>query len=327
MKQMSFRLKTFRPEWRNLLIIITFLALTGCKYSFDLDYQNAQPMVAIRSYICADSLVTIDINKLVPLAELETTDSTLINPHYSLKCNGVEVDCDELRPGISKLSLRTHAFKSGEKIEIVFESDDTEKAIASTVIPGTFPQYKLELCKSSNAQRNIKIRYNDDPDTEDWYAASVKWNGLQERYVGLDEPQIKEVRNQMIYPPTGYNDLQLEPESYSPIIVSFQGDYLYVWKDSEEEDNEYDLCFNYRSNWDGYVTSVKDAEVQCTLFKLSEEMYRYLFAEFDSWNNPFIEAGMSSPAFTYSNVRNGAGYLCGYSVVHSEWIKDNLFEE
>ena len=327
MKQMSFRLKTFRSEWRNLLIIISFLALSGCKYSFDLDYQNAQPMVAIKSYICADSLVTIDINKVVPLAELATTDSTLINPHYSLKRNGVEVDCDELQPGISKLSLRTDAFKSGDKIEIFFESDDTEKSTACTVIPGTFPQYELELCKNSYAQRNIKIRYNDDPDTDDWYAASVKWNGLQERYVGLDEPQIVEVWNQVIYPPTGYNDLQLEPEAYSPIIVTFQGDYLYVWKDSEEEDNEYDLCFNYRSNWDGYATSVKDAEVQCTLFKLSEEMYRYLFAEFDSWNNPFHEAGMSSPAFTYSNVRNGAGYLCGYSVVHSEWIKDNLFDE
>ena len=292
MKQMSFRLKTFRSEWRNLLIIISFLALSGCKYSFDLDYQNAQPMVAIKSYICADSLVTIDINKVVPLAELTTTDSTLINPYYSLKCNGVEVDCDELQPGISKLSLRTDAFRSGDKIELIFESDDTEKSTACAVIPGTFPQYELELCKNSYAQRNIKIRYNDDPDTDDWYAASVKWNGLQERYVGLDEPQIVEVWNQVIYPPTGYNDLQLEPEAYSPIIVTFQGDYLYVWKDSEEEDNEYDLCFNYRSNWDGYATSVKDAEVQCTLFKLSEEMYRYLFAEFDSWNNPFHEAGM-----------------------------------
>ena len=131
----------------------------------------------------------------------------------------------------------------------------------------------------------------------------------------------------MIYPPSGYNDLQLEPEAYSPIVMSFKGDYLYMWKDSDEDDDEYDLCFNYRSQWDGSVSSVISAEVQCTLFKLSEEMYRYLFAEFDSWNNPFIGAGLSSPAFTYTNVRNGVGYLCGYSVVHSEWIKDNLFEE
>lgn len=327
MKQISFRLKTLWPERRNLLIITVLLSLTGCRYPFDLDNGNVRPMAAIRSYICADSLVTIDIDKLIPLSQLATTDAGLISPHYQLKCNGKEVDCDESMIGEGKMSLHADAFRSGDRIEIVFGSEDTETAVASTVIPGTFPEYELELYKSSIAERNMKIRYKDDPGTDDWYAAVVKWKGLQERYVGLDEPQIVEVTDQKIYPPEGYNDLQIEPESYSPIIMSFNGDYLYLWKDSDEDDNEYDLCFNYRSQWDGYASSVKDAEVQCTLFKLSEEMYRHLFAEFDSWNNPFTEAGLSSPAFTYSNIRNGAGYLCGYSVVNSEWVKDNLFEE
>ena len=311
---------------KNKYILLLLLALTGCKYPFELDNKDVQPMALIKSYMCADSLVAIDINKIVPLAEMATADTTLIDPHYSLRCNGAEVDCEESMTGEGRLSLRTGAFRSGDKIEIVFESEDTETAVAGTVIPGLFPEYELELCKSSNSQRNLKIRYKDNPDTDDWYGAVVKWNGLQERYVGLEEPQIVEVAGQMIYPPQGYNDIQLEPESYSPIVMSFKGDYLYIWKDSDEEDDEYDLCFNYRTQWDGEASSVKDAEVQCTLFKLSEEMYRYLFSEFDSWNNPFVEAGMSSPAFTYSNVRNGAGYLCGYSVVHSEWIKDDLFE-
>lgn len=327
MIQMIFRLKAFWPDWRNLLIMMTLLTLTGCKYPFELDSRDARPMTVIRSYICADSLVTIDINKVVPLSQLATADTTLINPHYSLKCNGQDVDCDALMIGEGKMSLSTDAFTGGDRIELIFGSDDTETAIASTVIPGAFPEYELELCKSSSAERNLKIRYKDNPDIDDWYGAVVKWNGLQERYVGLEEPQIVEVAGQMIYPPQGYNDIQLEPESYSPIVRPFRGDYLYVWKDSDEEDNEYDLCFNYRTQWDGYASAVKDAEVQCTLFRLSEEMYRYLFAEFDSWNNPFTEAGLSSPAFTYSNVRNGTGYLCGYSVVHSEWIEDNLFDE
>lgn len=309
------------------MLILLLLVLTGCKYPFDIDNKDLKPMAVIRSYVCADSLVTIDINKTVPLSQLATADTALVNPHYSLRCNGVEVECNESMIGEGRLSLRADAFKSGDRIEIIFESDDTEIAVASTVIPDSFPEYELELCKSSDAQRNLKIRYKDDPDTDDWYAAIVKWNGLQERYVGLDEPQIFEVKDQMTYPPSGYNDLQLEPEAYSPIIMSFKGDYLYIWKDSDEDDDEYDLCFSYRSQWDGYVNSVKDAEVQCTLFKLSEEMYRYLFSEFDNWSNPFTEAGLSSPAFTYSNVKNGVGYLCGYSVVHSEWIKDDLFEE
>ena len=51
------------------------------------------------------------------------------------------------------------------------------------------------------------------------------------------------------------------------------------------------------------------------------------FAEYDRDNNPFKDAGMSSPAFTYTNVRNGVGYMCSCSAAQSEWIKDTLFEE
>lgn len=327
MIQISLQLKAFRPEWRNLLIIITLLTLTGCKYPFELDQKAARPMAAIRSYICADSVASINIHKIVPLSQLATADSTLINPHYTLKCNGIEVYAEDSMTGKGGMVLNADAFKSGDKVEIVFESDDTETAVAGTVIPGTFPRYELNLCKSSNAERNLKISYEDDPDTDDWYGAVVKWKGIQEMYVGLDEPQYEEVSDQNIFPPSGYNDIQLEPEAYSPIVLSFNGDNLYVWRDTDEEDNVYDLSFNYIPSYDGSLTKVKDTEIQCTLFKLSEEMYRYLFAQYDCKNNPFKDAGLSSPAFTYSNVRNGAGYLCGYSTVHSEWIKDNLFEE
>ena len=312
---------------KNKYILILLLALTGCKYPFDLDQKDVKPMAVVRAYMCADSAVTINIHKIVPLSQLVTADTTLINPCYSLRCNGMEVDVDAAMIGEGGMAIHADAFKSGDKIELVFESDDTETAVAGTVIPGNFPEYELELCKSNNAERNLKIRYKDDPDTDDWYGAVVKWNGIQVMDVGLMNPKYKEVTDQDIVPPSGYNDMQLEPEAYSPIILSFNGDYLYIWKDSEEEDNEYDLSFNYRPRWDGYVAEVKDTEIQCTLFKLSEEMYRYLFAQFDRKNNPFKDAGLSSPAFTYSNVRNGVGYLCGYSMVRSEWIMNNLFEE
>ena len=56
-------------------------------------------------------------------------------------------------------------------------------------------------------------------------------------------------------------------------------------------------------------------------------MYRHLFAEYDRQNNPFKDMGLSSPAFTYTNVKNGTGCLCGYSAVRSQWIEDTLFEQ
>ena len=312
---------------KNKYILILLLALTGCKYSFQLDYMDVKPMAAIRSYVCADSLVVIDIQKTVPLAQLAKVDTTLVNPHYSIKCNGVEVSADESMIGAGHMVLKPDSFRTGDKIEIVFGSDDTETAVASTIIPGSFPEYELELCNSNNAERNLKIRYKDDPKTTDYYGAVVTWKGLQEVYVGLDEKHVMEVGNQEIIPPSGYNDIQLEPEAYSPLLVYFNGDYLFIWKDSDEEDNEYDLCYSYRPQYDGSARVVIEADIQCSLLKLSEEMYRHLFAEFDCMNNPFMEPGLSSPAFTYTNVRNGLGYLCGYSSVKTDWIKDTLFEK
>ena len=312
---------------KNKYILILLLALTSCKYPFELDYMGAKPMAAIKSYVCADSLVTIDIYKTVPLSQFAEADTALLSPHYTIKCNGVEVSADESIIGAGHMVLKTDAFKRGDKIELVFESDDTETAVANTVIPGTFPDYELKLGKSKDAERNLKIRYKDNPATDDWYGALVKWRGVQGTYVGLDELQYDEVTDQSIIPPSGYDAIQIEPDAYSPILVYFNGNYLYVWSDSDEDDNEYDLSFNYKPQWYGNVTEVKEVEIQCVLFTLSEEMYKHIFAQFDRRNNPFKDAGFSSPAFTYSNVRNGLGYFCGYSVVQSDWIKDTFFEE
>ena len=56
---------------KNIYILMLLLVLTGCKYPFDLDQKDAEPMAAIKSYLCADSLVTIDICKTVPLSQMQ----------------------------------------------------------------------------------------------------------------------------------------------------------------------------------------------------------------------------------------------------------------
>lgn len=324
----SFRLKTIWPEWRNLLILTTMIALTGCKYAFELNDKDMKSMVAIQSYICADSLVSINIHKTVPLTQIGKADTLLRNPRYSLTCNGMEVEVRDSMIGAGGMSVSSRGFKGGDKIEFTFETEDMETAVASTVIPEPFPEHSAELTLSNNAERSLKIRYKDNPDTDDWYGAMVKWKGTQVRYTGINETEsTNEVTDRSIVPPSGYGDINLEPEAYSPLLTYYDDNYLFFWKDSDEEDNEYDLCFNYRHQNDATYDKLRDVEIKYSLFKLSEEMYKYLFATFDSTENPFAYIGLSSPAFTYSNVRNGLGYLCGYSVIHSDWIKDNLIEE
>lgn len=318
-------------NWRNLLIMAVLICFSGCRYPFDLNDSDMESLVAVQSYICADSTVSIHIYKTVPLTQIGKADTTLINPRYSLKCNGREVEVRDSMIGEGGMALIAQSFKSGDKVELAFETEDMKTAVASTTIPDKFPEYSLKLTgNSSTSTRTLQISYKDNPETEDWYGAIVKWQGNIITQYGENEYSSYYATDRGTFPPSSYDDFQIEPEAYSPLVIecyylgSDSGEYLYFWKDSDEEDNIYDLMYNYRMEHDYTSDRIEDREIQCTLFKLSEEMYRFLFAQFDRYNNPFQSAGLSSPAFTYSNVADGLGYFCGYSAIKSEWIKDEI---
>ena len=310
---------------RIISFLLLFVCLTGCRYTFDLDDKNMRPMVAIQSYICADSLVAINVNKTVPLTQIGKADTALINPYYSLKCNGEEVLVKDSMIGDGGMALCSKAFKNGDELEVIFGTADMETVIAKTTIPGPFPEYSLEITGISTSEtRTLKISYEDNPDTDDWYGALVRWQGLTRVYYNEDYYTTYYRTNQQTFPPYNYNDFDIEPESYSPLVLYWDGGYLYFWKDSDEEDNVYDLMYNYKMQNDYTYGEIENIRIQCSLFKLSEEMYKTLFAKYDVGNNPLKEIGLSSPAHTYSNISNGLGYFCGYSITRSEWISDNL---
>ena len=52
-----------------------------------------------------------------------------------------------------------------------------------------------------------------------------------------------------------------------------------------------------------------------------------MFADYDSSYNVFAGVGFSSPSFTYSNIRNGLGYFCGYRMSETEWFPLEKEEE
>ena len=105
---------------RLISYLLLFVCLTGCRYPFDLDDKNMRPMVAIQSYICADSLVAINVNKTVPLTQIGKADTALINPYYSLKCNGEEVLVRDSMIGDGGMALCSKAFKNGDELEVIF---------------------------------------------------------------------------------------------------------------------------------------------------------------------------------------------------------------
>ena len=146
---MSFRPKAGRPEWRNLLIIFATVCLTGCRYTFDLEDSDIKPMIALRSCICADSTAVIEVHKTVPVTEISKADTALVNPAYSLRCNGKEVDATCEMIGEGGMRISSQAFRSGDRIEVTFSADGMETVSAGTVIPDEFPEYTLDIHRNS----------------------------------------------------------------------------------------------------------------------------------------------------------------------------------
>lgn len=302
-----------RPEWRNLLIIFLTAILTSCTYTFELKDSHLKSMAAVRAKICADSTVVIHVDKTVPLTQIGNVDTTLVSPHYSLLCNGKEVETTFEMDGMGGMVIKSDSFKNGDRLEFTFSTDDMETATAVTEIPQQFPKYTISMATSNK----VRIVYEDDPQKNNYYAAIVQWCGTVLTYdnEGSLIP-YKFVEDGSVYLPVDLEAIDLDPGAYSPTVTKHDGRYIYFWSDKDEEDNVYELIFNYQYAAD----SIMDRKVRCLLFTLSEEMYRTMFAEYDSNYNPLAYLGLSSPSYTYSNIRNGLGHFCGYSVTPSEWI-------
>ena len=238
-----------------------------------------------------------------------------VSPQYSLKCNGVEVETTYEMDGEGGMIIKADPFKSGDKLDFTFSAEGMETVTTSTQIPSAFPKYTVTQANSGS----LKIAYEDNPDEDNYYAAYVQWRGKAANY-DYDGNLLpsQDIIDGPVYVAGNYDSLNLDPGAYSPVVVKHEGRSLYFWSDSDEEDNVYDLKFEYAYQGD----HILDREVRCVLLNLSPQMYRTLFAQYDVESNPFSELGLSSPSFTYSNIRNGFGHFCGYSITPSQWIAD-----
>lgn len=318
---MSFRPKAGRPEWRNLLIIFAMVCMTGCRYTFGLEASDLKPMIALRSCICADSTAVIEVHKTVPVTEISKADTALVNPAYSLRCNGKEVEATYEMIGKGGMRISSPAFRSGDRIEVTFSADGMETVSAETVIPDEFPEYMLDIRRNSQGYTSMKIGYKDNPDRADYYAVRIWWKGRRVIYDNNGEIVNEFPMETSVKTYGNYDAIQIDPDAYSPQIVSAPGgDHIYFWSDEDEEDNEYEVKFSYSYSYDVEAGTPEDIELKCRFYTLSEELYKTMFADYDSSYNVFAGVGFSSPSFTYSNIRNGLGHFCGYRMSETEWF-------
>ena len=312
---------------RYIILILMTLATAGCRYTFELDDADIKPMIAVQADVCADSATIINIYKTIPVTEISKADTILTAPFYTLKCNGKEVDATHTKIGEGGMQIQAPAFKSGDIVELVYGAEDMETTISKTGIPEKFPEYEILNKQLSDGAYSLTIKYKEKPAENRFYGVFAKWRGERVVYDDLDgdgihaEELYTENISSFIKPAGNYNSINIDPGAYSPTVIYFSQGYVFIWNSEEIKDNSYEFKFRYQYEYEimgGYEE--KNIELQYTLYTFSEEMYRTLFAYYDYYSNPFAEYGLSSPSFTYSNVKNGLGRFCGYTKTETEWF-------
>lgn len=283
------------------ILLLTLPLLSGCRYSFDINDSGLEPRICVMSYICSGEEAGIEVYKTVPVYATGNADMTLVSPSYSLKCNGEEVDIYSAEVPNDGLMLNSPAFKAGDVLELTVGAEGLETVTARTTVPGNFPEFTQTYGLDEDGNRSITLRY--EKESESYYGANVEYR---------IEGENGFVYEGFAFPIEGYDEISIDNNAYSPVVTYINDKHIFVWDD--EADGKYEIKF--RDN----TISKGVRKYRLHLYKLSEEMYRKLNAEYDADSNPFAGLGLSSPSFTYSNIDNGAGWFCAYSKSISDWM-------
>lgn len=283
------------------ILLLTLPLLSGCRYSFDINDSGLEPRICVMSYICSGEEAEIEIYKTVPVYATGNADMTLVSPSYSLKCNDEEVDIYSAEVPNDGLMLNSPAFKAGDVLELTVGAEGLETVTARTTVPGSFPEFTQTYGLDEDGNRSIIIEYMKEAGS--YYGANVEYR---------IEGENGFVYEGFAFPIEGYDEISIDNNAYSPVVTYINDKHIFVWDD--EADGKYEIKF--RDN----TISKGVRKYRLHLYKLSEEMYRKLNAEYDADSNPFAGLGLSSPSFTYSNIDNGAGWFCAYSKSISDWM-------
>lgn len=300
-----------RMKTKIIFLLLIATASTGCRYSFDIEDSGLEPRICVKSYICADSTTVIEIHRTIPVDEISSTASATISPSFSLLCNGEEIETASTGMANGGMRIEAGAFSEGDRLSLTVGADDLETVKAETSIPDGFPEYTFEAYTDADGNKCVLLSYKDNPQSRDYYGAAVEVRRF-EYYPHSESPSVN-----TSFTIVDDTEISLDRYAYAPVTAWFEEHDTFIWSDEEEDDD----CYEMRSRLSLSLQYEVTEEVRLHLYRLSEEMYRTLYAYYDAHSNPFASVGLSSPSFTYSNVNRGVGYFCGYTKTVSEWME------
>ena len=288
---------------RLILIPLAILSLASCEFEFELDGMDTEPLLHFEAALhqnCDEDLkYAIQGLKAVSSGKYSDMEDITLQAYI----NGEKVDGYHSDGPCSLLSgeMNFNFLEPGDEISIKAECTGYPAISAKTVMPSGWDNLELEVKRTDESTISLDISFKDDAATEDFYGIGL----IVETYM-----------QQQIY---GWTSVALRGPAVEGTGMTSYGEMRVSYIDPAERIINIcsDHSFNGKEKKMSFIadclesTDTEKRTYTVFAYKLSEEMYRYAVAQYDSspWNNTLGFMGLSPVTFTYTNIQGGLGVL------------------
>lgn len=307
-----------------ILLLLSFLQ--SCDNEFSLNRLDSPPKTVL---YCIPA--TIGDTILIQVSQSTTVNNQVTNkgsqPYIIFKLNGIEKEIrfnEESTPLLPANSYYVLGkLMEKDRIDIEVSYPDMPVTRAQTEIPGRFPLNKSEVVlKDGEYGKEIQfqISFKDDATTKDYYGIRIIRKKITkytlsdvQDFIEYAPVELKIDREPLLSDKTGFNDIfGLSKEYYR---------FIYIWDDNMINGKDYTLdvgTYYYSGSINEYQKETYEFKIY--LYKLSEELYKYIKSVNDINNNELGNYGLAPIRSHYTNIDNGIGLLGGCNIYESEWL-------
>ncbi len=305
--------------------------LQSCEYDMDFSDFGHEPRLFVMGMAGGSDMTVIRLLPAGAIGDSHQDGFSVDGAQVSLKVNGEDVPLsidDELPYGCYVADIH---LLPGDAAEFAASVEGVDPVRAKCVVPGRFPEYEVELKTEKNGwngndlngistRLKLTVRFDDDPDTKDYYGMQVYRMTETYSYFNILEYEYMKPMDDIS---SGIYDFPLSglplTMHYSPGEGMFSKDYvpMMVVDDGMFADGNGVMEFLTNFNDD---TSNRRYMYKVFLYRLSPELYRFARANAIASDNVPILVMMAPPAHCYTNVLGGVGVFGGITRMETDWL-------
>ena len=312
--------------YRIVIILLIAAYLQSCDNEFSLEGMDTQQKTVLFCFPTTKGDTT-----LIQVSQSTSVNNQMINiinkPSINFTVNGREKEIKFNEKPTAMLPPNSYyvlgELKEKDRINIEVSYPDLTVAKSETEIPEPFPLIKAEIALKNGdygKEIHLVISFKDNAATKDYYGIRVLRKKITEYMSSNKQNQIeyapvelKVDKEPLLSDKTGFDDIfGLSKEYYR---------FIYIWDDNMVNGKEYTLNVGtgqYPGSKDEYQKETYEFKI--FLYKLSEELYKYIKSINDINNNELGNYGLAPIRSHFTNIENGIGILGGCNIYESEWL-------